>query len=226
MHLSEFKNRAEAGIHLAQALKKFARKPDIIILALPRGGVPVGFEVAKKLKVPLDILLVRKLGAPGHEEMAVGAIAPDDHRVLNPDVVDIMGVSREEIRRIEEKELRELHRRMAAYRGNRPPPDLAGKTVILIDDGLATGATMQVAVDAVRDSGPKEIVVAVPTGAIDAVERLEQSVDEVICLLQPRQFFGVGAWYEDFRQVPDKDVQRILAEADDLGLSIDSNRKN
>lgn len=216
--MSEFKNRSEAGNVLAGALEKYAGKPGVIILALPRGGVPVGFEVAKSLGAPLDVLLVRKLGTPGHEELALGAIASGDNRVYNPDVIDIMGINPDEIREIEERELRELHRRAAVYRGNRPEPDLAGRTVILVDDGLATGASMQVAVEAVRAANPVKIVVAVPTAAPEAVARLEQTADEVISIIQPRHFFGVGAWYDDFRQTTDAEVQDLLIRAEKLGL--------
>jgi putative phosphoribosyl transferase len=208
-----FVDRSDAGQRLAEALASYADRDDVILLALPRGGVPVAAEVARQLRTSLDVFLVRKLGTPGREELAMGAIAPGGYRVMNRDVVAMSRVSEEEIAKQEEKERAELNRRLESYRGDRPPPDLSGKTVVLIDDGLATGASMQVAVEAVRNAGAARVVVAVPTAPPEAVERLEEVADEVISLITPRQFMAVGTWYESFEQTSDQEVRDLLSEA-------------
>ena len=214
-----FANRSDAGQRLAEALTSYADRDDVILLALPRGGVPVAAEVAKQLRLPLDIFLVRKLGTPGHEELAMGAIAPGGNRVMNRDVVNMSRVSEEQISRIEEQERTELNRRLEAYRGKRPLPDLSGKTAILIDDGLATGASMQAAAEAVRNFGAARVVVAVPTAPPETVERIEKYADEVRSLITPRNFMAVGAWYDEFEQTSDQEVRELLSEAWSQGLN-------
>lgn len=211
--LLPLQNRTQAGQLLAQALLHHADRSDVIVLALPRGGVPVAFEVSSALKAPLDLMLVRKLGTPGQEELAMGAIAQNGIRVLNPDVVDVLRISEEVIAAVERRERKELERRQRAYRGNRPPPDLHGKRVILIDDGLATGATMRSAIKAVRAQAPAMIVVAVPLAPEDTVAVLEQETDEVICLATPEPFVAIGRWYHEFPQTSDAEVKDLLARA-------------
>lgn len=211
--LLPLQNRTQAGQLLAQALLHHADRDDVIVLALPRGGVPVAFEVSSALKAPLDLMLVRKLGTPGQEELAMGAIAQNGIRVLNPDVVDVLRISEEVIAAVERRERKELERRQRAYRGNRPPPDLHGKRVILIDDGLATGATMRSAIKAVRAQAPAMIVVAVPLAPEDTMAVLEQETDEVICLATPEPFVAIGRWYHEFPQTSDAEVKELLARA-------------
>ena len=208
-----YRNRSEAGKHLAQQLAKYANREDVLVLALPRGGVPVAFEVAKALRAPLDIFLVRKLGLPGHEELAMGAIATGGVRVLNPDVVDYLGIPASVIDAVAADELRELERRERAYRGDRPEPDVRGKTVILVDDGLATGSTMRAAAAALRQKGPARIVVAVPVSAPQTCDEYRMGVDEIICANTPEPFYGVGLWYEDFSQTTDEEVRELLEKA-------------
>lgn len=205
-----YRNRSEAGKYLAAQLTSYADRDDVLVLALPRGGVPVAFEVAKELRAPLDIFLVRKLGLPGHEELAMGAIATGGVRVLNDDVVDYLEISDEVIDSIAAKELTELERRERAYRGNRPEPEVRGKTVILVDDGLATGSTMRAAASALRQQGPALIVVAVPVAAPETCDEYKMGVDEIICAATPRRFFGVGRWYRDFSQTTDEEVRELL----------------
>ncbi len=205
-------DRRTAGQTLAQALQPYAHRNDTIVLGLPRGGVPVAAEVAKALQAPLDVMLVRKLGVPGHSELAMGAIASGGVRVMNEDVLRSVGVSPVAIESVATKEGRELERRERAYRGDRPWPDLAGRCVILVDDGLATGATMHAAIDAVRAQKPGRIVVAVPVAPPDTVRRLELLVDEVVCPLQPEPFIAIGQWYRAFPQVSDAEVEALLAE--------------
>ena len=208
-----YRNRFEAGKHLAKQLAKYANREDVLVLALPRGGVPVAFEVAKALRAPLDIFLVRKLGVPGHEELAMGAIATGDVRVLNPDVVDYLGIPASVIDAVAADELRELDRRERAYRGDRPEPDVRGKTVILVDDGLATGSTMRAAAAALRQRKPARIVVAVPVSAPQTCDEYRMGVDEIICAKTPEPFYGVGLWYEDFSQTTDEEVRDLLEKA-------------
>lgn len=208
-----FKDRVDAGRKLAGKLSKYANRSDVLILALPRGGVPVAFEVAKELNVKMDVFIVRKLGVPGNEELAMGAIASDNIRVLNEDVVRSFQIPERVIDRVAENELRELERRERAYRRDRPKPEISGSTVILIDDGLATGATMRAAAAALKTKNPAKIVVAVPTAAPDTCEYFGREVDEVICMATPEPFYGVGAWYEDFSQTSDKEVCKLLDKA-------------
>ncbi|HEX4653055.1 MAG TPA: phosphoribosyltransferase [Candidatus Udaeobacter sp.] len=208
-----FTNRAEAGRQLAEKLEKYAGRDDVIVLGLPRGGVPVAYEVAKRLRVPLDVFIVRKLGVPGFEELAAGAIASGGVRVLNDEVVRVLPHAEEAIEAVTARETAELERREQIYREGRPPPELRDRTVILVDDGLATGATMRAAVKALRERGVAGIVVAVPVGPTDTCQELEQLVDETICLTMPVFFQAVGQYYEDFSQTSDEDVRELLATA-------------
>jgi putative phosphoribosyl transferase len=209
-----FRDRTEAGRMLADELRKYANPEDVLVLALPRGGVPVGYEVARQLKAPLDVFLVRKLGFPGNEELAMGAIASGGVRVLNENAVRALDVSDEEIEMVAREEERELARRERAYRGNRPPLKVRGQTVILVDDGLATGSTMKAAIKALRRQHPARIVVAVPVGASDTCEELRAGADEVICAREPEPFYAVGLWYSDFSQISDEEVRRLLEHTD------------
>lgn len=206
-----FRDRPEAGRLLAERLRDYAGRDDVVVLALPRGGVPVAFEIAEALGAPLDVFLVRKLGVPGQEELALGAIATGGTRVLNKELVDQLQLPAEWLEAIDAKERRELERRERAYRGDRPPPDLTGKTVILVDDGLATGATMCAAVEAVRARGAARIVAAAPIGSPEACDRVAGLADDVVCLRRPRAFRAVGAWYGDFSEVGDDTVAALLA---------------
>ncbi len=183
------------------------------MLALPRGGVPVAYEVARALHAPLDVFLVRKLGLPGHEELAMGAIASGGVIVLNEDVVGALGIPRDLIERVAAAEQQELERRERAYRDNRPPPDVRGRTVILIDDGLATGSTMRAAVAALRKLGPARIIVAVPIGAPETCAEFEQEADDVLCAVTPQPFYAVGLWYRDFSQTTDEEFHELLEQA-------------
>lgn len=209
-----FIDRADAGRALAEHLARYAGRPDVIVLALPRGGVPVGFEVAKALGAPLDVFIVRKLGLPGHEEYAMGAIASGGVRVLNEDAVRGLRIPQRTIEEATRRERRELERREREYRGDRPPPDVRDRTVILVDDGLATGTTMQAAVRALRQQHPARIVVAVPTGSAETCERIAEGADEVVCATTPEPFHAVGLWYEDFSQTSDEEVHELLARAE------------
>src|SRR5437660_6455575 len=208
-----FRNRTDAGRRLAEKLAAYADRPDALVLALPRGGVPVGHEVARALGAPLDVFLVRKLGVPGYEELAMGAIATGGVRVLNDEIVRGLGISEHEIDAVVTRELHELARRVRLYRGDRPPPDVGGRTVILVDDGLATGATMRAAVAALRRQQPARIVVAVPTASPEMCEALRAEVDDVICAITPQPFQSVGLWYEDFSPTTDEEVRELLARA-------------
>ncbi len=208
-----FSNRAEAGQLLAEKLEKYAGRDDVIVLGLPRGGVPVAYEVARRLGVSLDVFIVRKLGVPGFEELALGAIASGGVRVLNEDVVRALPNANELIESVTTRELAELARREQIYRDGRPAPDIRGRTVILVDDGLATGATMRAAVAALRQLGAAKIVVAVPVGAADTCREIEQEVDETVCAIAPEWFQAVGQFYEDFSQTNDDEVRELLARA-------------
>jgi len=209
-----YRDRTEAGRLLAARLAKYANRSDVIVLALPRGGVPVAFEVAQALHVTLDVFIVRKLGAPGHEELAMGAVASGGVRVINEQVVQQLGIPSALLDQVAERELREIDRRDRSYRGDRPHPDVSGKTVILVDDGLATGATMLAAVRALRAQQPARIVVAVPVAAAETCDALRPEVDEIVCASTPEPFFAVGLWYHDFAQTTDEEVHDLLARAE------------
>jgi putative phosphoribosyl transferase len=208
-----FRDRYEAGKYLARKLISYANRDDVIVLALPRGGVPVAFEVAKALHAPLDVFLVRKLGLPGHEELAMGAIASGGVRVLNDDVVRRLQVPYRVIDRVIAKERQELQRRELLYRGDRPAADLCGRIVILIDDGLATGSTMRAAIAAVRQKKPARVIVAVPVGAPETCAEFQNEADEAICAEMPEPFYAVGVWYGDFSQTTDQEVRNLLRHA-------------
>jgi putative phosphoribosyl transferase len=208
-----FPNRTEAGRQLAEKLTKYAGRADVIVLGLPRGGVPVAFEVAQRLGVPLDVFLVRKLGVPGFEELAVGAIASGGVRVLNEDVMRAIPNVDEVIESVTARETAELERREQSYRDGRPAPELRDRVVILVDDGLATGATMRAAVKALRQRGVAKIVVAVPVGPPDTCREFEDEADETICASAPEFFQAVGQYYEDFSQTSDEEVRELLARA-------------
>src|ERR1041384_691984 len=208
-----FPDRAAAGKLLAEKLTQYAGRDDVIVLGLPRGGVPVAFEVAQRLRVPLDIFIVRKLGVPGFEELAVGAIASGGVRVLNKDVARALPNAAEVIEAVTARETTELERREQSYRDGRPAPELGGKTVILVDDGLATGATMRAGVAALRQRDVAKIVVAAPVGAPETCRELQDEVDDIVCAMAPEYFQAVGQYYEDFSQTSDDEVSELLARA-------------
>jgi putative phosphoribosyl transferase len=205
-----FKDRVDAGRLLATQLKEYANQPDLLVLGLPRGGVPVAFEVARALKAPLDVFLVRKLGVPGHEELAMGAIASGGIRILNDMVVKGLNIANEAINQVTERELNELQRRERQYQGDNPGPEVHNHTVILIDDGLATGTTMRAAAIALRQQQPARIIVAVPVAAPETCDEFRDLVDEVVCAVTPRELYAVGLWYEDFSQTSDDEVVELL----------------
>ncbi|HET8656063.1 MAG TPA: alpha/beta fold hydrolase [Longimicrobiaceae bacterium] len=215
MQMTKYRNRFDAGRQLAQELERYASRPDVMVLALPRGGVPVGFEVARALDAPLDVFLVRKLGVPGHEELAMGAIASGGVRILSPGVIRSFGITETQLAAATAAEQSELARREREYRGDRPEPDVRGRTVILVDDGLATGASMRAAVEALRAQGPRSIVVAVPVAAEETCDALRDLVDEVVCGMTPEPFYAVGLWYDEFTQTTDDEVRALLREADE-----------
>jgi putative phosphoribosyl transferase len=198
---------------LATTLQEYANRDDVVVLALPRGGVPVGFEVAKALHAPLDVFVVRKLGLPGQEELAMGAIASGGVRVLNSDLLRALRIPEEVVDQITQKEQRELERREREYRDERSPIDVRGKTVILVDDGLATGSSMRVAVLALKQKGPAQVGVAVPVAPSDTCAELQSVADKVVCAVTPQPFLGVGQWYEDFSQTSDEEVRELLRRA-------------
>jgi predicted phosphoribosyltransferase len=208
-----FLDRVDAGRRLAAALSHYANKPDLLILALPRGGVPVAYEVARELRAPLDVFLVRKLGFPGHPELAMGAIATGGVRILDEYLIETYGVPEDAIEYVTEMEQRELERREKLYRDGRPAPVVRDHTVILIDDGLATGSTMRAAVEALRQEGARKIVVAVPIAPVDTCEAMRKEVDEIVCAVTPEPFRAVGIWYADFSETSDDEVREILARA-------------
>ena len=208
-----FADRRQAGRILAHQLRSYAGRSDLIVLGLPRGGVPVAFEVAQALEAPLDVFLVRKLGAPGHEELAMGAIASGDVVVVNDEVVRALKIDTDEVMAEVASEREELARREIIYRDGRPPSDVAGKTVILVDDGLATGSTMCAAVTALRQKQPAKIVVAVPVGAASTCAEFQEIADECVCAIAPEDFRAVGLWYDDFAQTSDDEVCGLLAQA-------------
>ena len=205
-----FRDRSDAGRQLAAKLAAYADRSDVLVLALPRGGVPVAFEVARELHAPLDVFLVRKLGVPGHKELAMGAIASGGVRVLNEDVVRMLRISDDVIDAVGAEERQELERRERTYRGNRPAPDVRGRTVILVDDGLATGSTMRAAIAALRQQRPARIVVAVPVGAPETCAEFQGEADEAVCARTPEPFYAVGLWYGDFSQTTDEEVHDLL----------------
>ena len=210
---TRFRDRVEAGRILAKLLSHYANRPGVLVLGLPRGGVPVAFEVAQGLNVPLDVFVVRKLGVPQQEELAMGAIASGGVRVLNQDVIEMLGIPEEVIDAVAARERRELHRRELAFRDHRPPPEMHGRTIILVDDGIATGATMRAAVKALRQLKAARIVVATPTAAPSTVEEMRPEVDELVAVMTPDDFAGVGQWYEDFAQTTDEEVRDLLQKA-------------
>ena len=211
MRAGTFADRREAGVVLADALAAYRGAPDLLVLGLPRGGVPVAWEVATALRAPLDVLVVRKLGAPNWEELAVGAIASGGLVVLNDDVVRSLRISNEQLQQVIDREAAELARREEAYRGGRPLIELAGKTVILVDDGIATGASMLAAIRAIRAAGPAKIVVAVPVAPPSACRQLAEAADDVVSVWVPPSFMAVGEYYRDFRQTSDDEVRKLLA---------------
>lgn len=218
MFQPHFRNRIDAGQKLAARLTAYRDNVAVVVLALPRGGVPVAYPVARALRAPLDVFLVRKLGVPGHEELAMGAIASGGVRVLNETVVNALNIPRSVIDAVAEKERQELERRERAYRDGRPSLDLRDRICILVDDGLATGASMHAAVTALREQAPREIVVAVPTAAPETCEMFEGEVDAIICAITPEPFYGVGMWYADFSQTTDEEVKTYLRRAaEELG---------
>ena len=209
--MSLFQNRREAGRRLAERLQAYAGAAGAVVLGLPRGGLPVAAEVADALGCPLDVLVVRKLGVPGHEELAMGAVASGGRRVVNEEIVHDLRLTPDTVERVAARELAELERRERVFRGDRAPPRLEGKTVILVDDGIATGATMRSAVAAVRSSAPARVVVATPVAAAESLTRLEGEADEIVCLATPDPFLAVGRWYLDFPQTGDDEVRELLA---------------
>jgi putative phosphoribosyl transferase len=208
--MPRFRDRFAAGRQVVSLLREYAQRADVLVLGLPRGGVPVAFEVGQGLDAPLDVFLVRKLGAPGHEELAIGAVASGGVRVLNRDVLDVLPVPERVIDELTAQELRELEQRERMYRGDRPLPEVRDKTVILVDDGLATGSTMRAAARAARLLGPARLVVAVPVAPAETCSGLAEEVDEVVCLLTPEPFYGVSQWYEDFSPTSDQQVGELL----------------
>ena len=207
-----FADRRAAGLALAQQLRHLKGHDDVLVLALPRGGVPVAYEVARELNAPLDVFLVRKLGVPGHEELAMGAIASGGVRVLNAEVVQWYRIPENIINGVAEREHVELARREREYRSGRPPLDLRDRSVVLVDDGLATGSTMKAAVEAVRAHAPRRVIVAVPVGAPDTCDAFAEVADEVVCARTPQPFSAVGLWYQDFSQTTDLEVSQLLSE--------------
>ena len=210
---TQFRNRYEAGEFLAEQLTTYANKPNVIVLALPRGGVPVGAQVAKRLNVPIDVFVVRKLGVPGHPELAMGAIATGGVRVFNGDVINSLRIPDEVIEAVTAEEFEELQRRERSYRDDLPPPEVEGKIVIIVDDGIATGSTMVAAVAALRQLGAGRVVVAAPTIARSTYDYLRKNADDVVAVIVPEEFYGVGQWYEDFSQTTDEEVHQLLAQA-------------
>ena len=223
---SQFEDRRAAGRLVARALAHYARRPNVVVLALPRGGVPVAYEVARALGAPLDVFVVRKLGLPGHEELAMGAVATGGVRVLNADMVRALGIPEPVIEAVTAREQQELARRERVYRGDRPPVDVRGRTVILVDDGLATGATMQAAIHALREQQPARIVVAVPAGAPETCNALRRKADEVVCAVTPEPFYAVGLWYDDFSETSDDEVRALLADSAEQGRAASGARNN
>jgi putative phosphoribosyl transferase len=215
---NRLRNRTEAGQLLAKHLQAYANCPDVLLLALPRGGVPVGFEIAKRLNAPMDVFIVRKLGVPGQPELAMGAIAPGGIRSINQDIINEFHISAEAIDAAVHLERPELDRRDQLYRGTRPPADVKDRTVILVDDGVATGASMRVAIDTIQQQGPEYLIVAVPVAPLSTYEALKRTVDEVACLIIGEPFYSLGLWYDDFTQVSDAQVRELLEQSPNLPL--------
>lgn len=211
--MKAFRDRRDAGAKLALQLPEYAERPDVVVLAVPRGGVPIGYELATRLGLPLDVFVVRKLGVPGHSELAMGAIASGGVQVVDREITSALGISSEEFAAVLASERDELERRERLFRGSRPPLDVRDKTVIVVDDGLATGATMRAAVEGLRLRRPAAIVIAVPVASDDTCEALRVLVDDFICLLTPAQFYAVGLWYDDFSQTSDSEVRALLDAA-------------
>jgi putative phosphoribosyl transferase len=207
-----FDHRADAGRKLAARLSAYAKRKDVIVLGIPRGGVPVAFEVAKALEAPLDVFLSRKLGVPGQEELAFGAVASGDVRVLDQQIIEAVGVSKQQIEETTQNVKKELERRERIFRGSRPPLKVEGLTVLLVDDGIATGSSMRAAIRALRQMKPARVVVAVPVAPVSTCNRLQHEVDELVCLHMPESFFAIGQFYADFSQVPDEDVTGLLQQ--------------
>ncbi len=206
----KFRNRTEAGKALASALGKFAGREDGVVLGLPRGGVPVAYEVASALRLPLDVFVVRKIGVPGHEELAMGAVASGGARVMNEEVLAMLKIDEDAIEEVAQRELDEVARREKAYRNHRAPVSVEGKTVLLVDDGIATGSTMQAAIDALRSQFVRRIVVAVPVMAASSLPEFQKNADEVVAVMTPEDFVAVGQWYDDFSQTSDSEVEELL----------------
>jgi len=221
--LTQFRDRKEAGKLLAAQLAAYANQQDLIVLALPRGGVPVGFEIALALHAPLDVIVVRKLGVPGQEELAMGAIATSGIRILNKDVVQFLNIPDEVVDHVTAQELKELERRERLYRGERPAYDVGGRTIILVDDGIATGATMHAAVAAIKQRQPTCIIIAVPTAAPSTCDEFAMEVDELVCVIRPEPFIAVGYWYRQFSQTSDEEVHHLLEQANQRTSTIPRN---
>jgi putative phosphoribosyl transferase len=206
-----FRDRSDAGRILASRLTHYNGRKDVVVLALPRGGIPVAYEIGKELGVPVDVFVVRKLGVPRQEELAMGAIASGDVRIINYDVVNQLGIDPGTIDRVTDQERQELRRREQLYRGDRRPPALAGKSIILVDDGIATGSTMRAAIAAVRQSTPTRLIVAVPVAAASTYREISAEVDEIICPETPEAFFAISQWYDRFQQTTDDEVRDLLS---------------
>jgi predicted phosphoribosyltransferase len=211
-----YENRYDAGRRLALSLSEYAGRPDVTVLALPRGGVPVGFEIARALRVPLDVFVVRKLGVPGQPEFAMGAIASGGALVLDPQTISDLRIPRDAVEQVIARERAELARREELFRGSRPPVDVSGRAVILVDDGLATGSTMQAAIAALRKEAPASIIVAVPVGSHEACGAIGAVTDGCLCAMIPDRFYAVGLWYEDFSETTDAEVRQLLTRAGEL----------
>ncbi|MBA2651952.1 MAG: phosphoribosyltransferase [Tatlockia sp.] len=211
--MEKFLNRHEAGIALAKELKPYSHQSEAIIIALPRGGVPVAYEIAKALSIPLDILIVRKLGVPGHEELAMGAISSGDTIIFNDEIINSLNLSDSVIQSVIQIEKKELNRRESLYRNNKPLPSLKDKTVILVDDGIATGATMLAALQSITQQKAAQLIIAVPVAALSTCKEFASKAHQFICLLKPVDFYAVGLWYEDFTQTTDEEVAELLIKA-------------
>lgn len=214
MDRARFRDRFDAGRRLGRALASHVAESHLLVLALPRGGVPVGYEVARALNAPLDLMLVRKLGVPGHEELAMGAIASGGIRIVSDDVVAAFGIPERVIATVAANEEEELDRQQRMYRDDRPPPPVRDRSIVLVDDGLATGSTMRAAAAALRSERPERLTVAVPVAPVESCTELSREVDEVVCLYSPQPFFAVGNWYDDFSQISDEEVRQLLQLAE------------